>query len=46
MPEQSAHQQIGIDKTDQQNYNDQKGEKYEYNRQRCSGLLRGRQRVQ
>lgn len=45
MSEQSAHQQICIDEKEQQNYNHQKGEKYEYNRQRCSGLLRSRQRV-
>ena len=45
MSEQPVCQQIGTDKTDKQNYNDQKGEKYENNRQRCSGFLRGRQRV-
>lgn len=42
MSEQSAHHQIGIDEKEQQNYNYQKGEIYEYNRQRCSGLLRSR----
>lgn len=46
MSEQLVHQQIGTDKTDQQKFYDQKGERYENNRQRCSGLLRGRQRVQ
>lgn len=46
MSEQSVLQQIEKDETEQQNYNNQKGERYEYNRQRCSGLLRRRQRVQ
>ena len=40
MSEQFAHQQIVKDETEQQNYNDQKGERYEYNGQRCSGFLR------
>lgn len=39
MSEQLVHQQIGKDETDQQNYNYQKGDCYENNRQNCSGLL-------
>ena len=47
MSEQLVRQQIGTDETDQQIFNDSKGDSYENNnRQRCSGLLRGRQRVQ
>ena len=45
MSEQSVCQQIGTDETDQQKYIDQKGERYENNRQRCSGFLRRWQRV-
>ena len=43
MSEQPVHHQIGTDETDQQNFTNQKGERYENNRQCCSGLLRGRQ---
>ena len=46
MSEQLVHQQIETDETDQQFFNDSKGERYENIRQRCSDLLRGRQRVQ
>ena len=46
MSEQFVHQLIGTDETDQQSIYDQKGERYENNRQCCSGLLRRRQRVQ
>lgn len=46
MSEQPVYQQIETDETDQQNNYDSKGERYENNRQRCSDLLRGRQRVQ
>ena len=45
MSEQLVHQQIETDETDQQIFNDSKGERYENNRQRCSGFLRRRQRV-
>ena len=45
MSEQLVYQQIGKDETDQQKYNDQKGESYENNRQRCSGFLRRRKRI-
>lgn len=38
MSEQLVHQQIETDKTDQQIFNYNKGERYENNRQRCSGL--------
>ena len=45
MSEQLVHQQIETDETDQQSYNDSKGERYENNRQCCSDLLRRRQRI-
>lgn len=39
MPEQSAHHQKTIDKTQHQKNHYQKGENYENNRQSCSGIL-------
>jgi hypothetical protein len=38
MSEQLVQQRIETDETEQQIFNDNKGERYENNRQRCSGL--------